>query len=123
MCLDGEEAYLVNQVILNEEFLLQQDSLNALRIRNLEARLLAYDMILQIDNLNQQDRVDQLRLIKSTYDNCKQEKAWLQKALAAAETREQKQINLKKTWRTITFVASPVCLVGGMYLMYKIQTK
>lgn len=123
LCLDGEEAYLINQVILNEEFLLKEDSIKELRLRNLEARLLAYDVILQIDKLNQQDREDQVRLIRSTYDSCKADKIWLQNALKAAETREEKQINLKKTWRTVTFVASPVCLVGGMYLMYKIQTK
>ncbi len=123
LCLDGEDAYLVNQVILNEGFLLKQDSLNILRIRNLESRISAYDLILELDNLNQQDRIDQVRLIRSGYDACRKDKAWLQSALQAAETREQKQIFLKKTWKTVTFVAAPLCLGGGMFLMYKLQTK
>jgi hypothetical protein len=112
---------LVNQVILNEETLIKEDSLQEQRIKSLEARILIYDMILEIDDLNQKDRADQVQNIKTIYDGCKQRESEYKTAVATLESNLKKSENKKKFWKHCTLAGIPLALGTGIILPFVIK--
>lgn len=73
-------------------------------------------MILDIDSLNEADRLEQVRNWKIAYNSCGERTTALQNALKEKEKLLQREERRKKTWRGVAIVGIPVSVGVGLFL-------
>lgn len=116
ICLDENEQRVINKTFNAEEYYRESYALSEKRLTNYRGMLNAYEMILELDSLNEADRLEQLRNWKTAYNSCDERVTALQAALKDKEKSLLKQEKRKKAWRSVAIVGIPVGFGVGLFM-------
>ena len=116
MCLDEDEQRVVNKTFNAEEYYRESYALSEKRLANYRGMLNAYELILELDSLNEADRIEQLRNWKIAYNSCGERVSALQVALKDKERGLLKQERRKKVWRGVAIAGIPIGFGVGLFL-------
>ena len=116
MCLDEDEQRVVNKTFNAEEYYRESYALSEKRLANYRGMLNAYELILELDSLNEADRIEQLRNWKIAYNSCGERTSALQDALKDKERGLLKQERRKKVWRGVAIAGIPIGFGVGLFL-------
>jgi hypothetical protein len=116
MCLDEDEQRVVNKTFNAEEYYRESYALSEKRLANYRGMLNAYELILELDSLNESDRIGQLQNWKIAYNSCGERASALQDALKDKERGLLKQERRKKVWRGVAIAGIPIGFGVGLFL-------
>jgi hypothetical protein len=120
MCLTAEEAKIVNKTFNSEEYYRKSDSLCYIRWRDKASMVEAYETILELDSLNDTDRLQQAINLKEAYDNCNGRISLMKDEVKEWKLVAAKQRRRKKFWKTTTIAFVPAAFVGGFFVALKL---